>query len=72
MISKLFFSRLEGTYGPAPYAYWNGNMGYSDGTSECNYDDNGMYTCKLTQSDPTAYPEWMGPPETWSDMHYPP
>ena len=54
----------EGTMEYADGASYAG--GFSDGRSECNYDDRGMFSCKLTQPAPSAYPAWQGTPDTWS------
>mmetsp|Transcript_6531 Transcript_6531/g.14919 ORF Transcript_6531/g.14919 Transcript_6531/m.14919 type:complete len:91 (-) Transcript_6531:247-519(-) len=51
---------------PSGYTYANDAGGYSDGSSECNYDNNGLFHCKLTQPTPSAFPGWMGPPDSWN------
>jgi len=51
---------------PSAYTYTNDAGGFSDGRSECNYDDNGRFDCKLVQSAPAAFPAWQGTPDTWS------
>ncbi len=48
------------------YTYTNDAGGFSDGRSECNYDDHGMFSCKLTQPATSAYPAWQGTPDTWN------
>ncbi len=43
--------------------------GYDDGSSKCQYDAHGFFSCTLTQPYPKdSYPDWMGTPDKW-DAH---